>query len=101
MLESRGYCAEITSWPSAWNAGITLLKHEPSARIPWQNTRLGLVPEDIVRLLLVWTRGYRPPNTTIVRGRITQRYRHGNCTSVRTWTAVNGTAAEPPGGGRS
>src|ERR1700749_2645044 len=51
----------------------------------------------MVRLLVVWTRGYRPPNTTIVKARITQRYRHGNCTSQHTWTAVNDTAAERPG----
>jgi hypothetical protein len=31
---SRPYCAAITSCPSAWNAGITLLKDEPSAQIP-------------------------------------------------------------------
>src|SRR5580765_8123486 len=37
---SRPYWAAITSCPSACSAGITLLKHEPSAQIPWQNTML-------------------------------------------------------------
>src|SRR3984957_17968194 len=46
-LESRPYCAAITSYPSARSVGITLLKHEPSAQMPWANTMLGLV-EDIV-----------------------------------------------------
>src|SRR5215469_13509333 len=40
----RLYWAAIHSCPSAWSAGITLLKHEPSAQMPWQNTMLGLVP---------------------------------------------------------
>jgi len=32
---SRPYWgAAITSYPSAWSVGITLLKHEPSAQIP-------------------------------------------------------------------
>jgi hypothetical protein len=38
---SSPYCADITSYPAACNGGITLLKHEPSAQIPWQNTMLG------------------------------------------------------------
>ena len=42
-FESRPYCAAITSYPSACSGRITLLKHEPSAQIPWQNTMLGLV----------------------------------------------------------
>src|SRR5580692_979263 len=46
-LVSRPYCVEIASYPSARSAGITLLKHEPSAQMPWANTMLGLV-EDIV-----------------------------------------------------
>src|SRR6202035_4402375 len=41
-LLSRPYCAAITSYPSACSGGITLLKHEPSAQIPWANTMLGL-----------------------------------------------------------
>src|SRR3984885_15166505 len=41
-FESRPYCAAITSYPSACSGGMTLLKHEPSAQIPWQNTMLGL-----------------------------------------------------------
>src|SRR5262249_19665455 len=40
----RLYWAAIHSCPSAWSAGITLLKHEPSAQRPWQKTMLGLVP---------------------------------------------------------
>lgn len=39
---SRLYWAEITSYPSATSGGISLLKHEPSAQIPWQKTMLGL-----------------------------------------------------------
>src|SRR5580693_8292264 len=46
-LVSRPYCVEIASYPSARSAGITLLKHEPSAQMPWANTMLGLV-EDMV-----------------------------------------------------
>src|SRR6202034_3757685 len=42
-FESRPYCTAITSYPSACSGGITLLKHEPSAQIPWANTMLGLV----------------------------------------------------------
>jgi hypothetical protein len=35
-----------------------LLKHEPSAQIPWQNTMLGLVCGDIVHSFgLVWSSG--------------------------------------------
>src|SRR5579863_10152641 len=40
---SRPYWAAITSYPSACSGGITLLKLEPSAHIPWQKTMLGLV----------------------------------------------------------
>src|SRR6476620_4737156 len=39
-LSSR-VCAHITSYPSACSAGITLLKHEPSAHSPCANTMLG------------------------------------------------------------
>src|SRR6266852_9687082 len=42
-VELRLYWAAIHWCPSAWSAGITLLKHEPSAQMPWQNTMLGLV----------------------------------------------------------
>ena len=42
-LVSRPYCAEITWYPSACSGGITLLKHEPSAQIPWAKTMLGLI----------------------------------------------------------
>src|SRR5260370_32914579 len=38
---SRPYWAAITSCPSACSGGITLLKLEPSAHIPWQKTMLG------------------------------------------------------------
>jgi len=36
--------------------GITLLKHEPSAQIPWQNTMLGLVCIDfaVIVILLIF-----------------------------------------------
>ena len=37
---SRLFCMDITSYPSAASVGITLLKHEPSAQIPWANTML-------------------------------------------------------------
>ena len=40
-LVSSPYCADITSYSAACSGGITLLKHEPSAQIPWQNTILG------------------------------------------------------------
>src|SRR5262249_11830867 len=43
-VEFRSYWAAIHSCPSACSVGITLLKHEPSAQMPWQNTMLGLVP---------------------------------------------------------
>src|ERR1700735_5566228 len=46
-FESRPYCTAITSYPSACSGGITLLKHEPSAQIPWANTMLGLVGVDM------------------------------------------------------
>ena len=38
-FESRPYCAAITSYPSACSGGMTLLKHEPSAQIPWRMGR--------------------------------------------------------------
>jgi hypothetical protein len=44
---SKPYCAAIASYPSAWSGGITLLKLEPSAQIPWQKTMLGLVCLDV------------------------------------------------------
>jgi len=40
---SSPYWAAITSYPSACSGGITLLKLDPSAHIPWQKTMLGLV----------------------------------------------------------
>ena len=40
---SRLYWALITSYPSARSGGISLLKHEPSAQIPWQKTMLGFL----------------------------------------------------------
>ena len=39
---SRLYWAQITSYPSARSGGTSLLKHDPSAQIPWQKTMLGL-----------------------------------------------------------
>src|SRR6476646_7028036 len=45
--ESRLYWAAITSYPSATSGGISLLKHEPSAQIPWQKTMLGLRDADM------------------------------------------------------
>src|SRR5271167_4081059 len=47
---SRPYSAVITSYPSARSAGISLLKHEPSAQIPWQKTML-LIGDTICSLL--------------------------------------------------
>src|SRR3954468_25027828 len=58
--ESSPYWTAITSCPSACNAGMTLLKHEPSAQMPWQNTMVGLEALDIYVLLLRltgWIRG--------------------------------------------
>src|SRR5260221_14686018 len=52
-IVSRPYWAAITSCPSAWSAGLTLLKHEPSAQIPWQNTMLGLVFMGVISLEMV------------------------------------------------
>src|SRR6476469_3577586 len=48
--ESRPYWAAITSCPSACSAGISLLKHEPSAQRPWQNTMLVFSFADMVHL---------------------------------------------------
>src|SRR5579859_7712959 len=39
---SRGFWAATTWCPSAWSAGIILLKHEPSAHRPCANTMLVL-----------------------------------------------------------
>src|SRR6266481_2067336 len=44
----RPYCAAIHSYPSARRGTISLLKHEPSAQSPWQNTMLGLDCVDII-----------------------------------------------------
>src|ERR1700747_2913669 len=38
----RPYCAAMHSYPSACRGTINLLKQEPSAQSPWQNTILGL-----------------------------------------------------------
>ena len=46
-------------------------------------------------LLLVWTRGWGPPNTTIVRARRSRRYRHAVCTCPTTRTAVSGPNRPP------
>src|ERR1700758_672056 len=51
--ESRLYWQAITSCPSARSVGISLLKHEPSAQIPWQKTMLGLLCGDIFILSVV------------------------------------------------
>src|SRR6185436_6697041 len=45
--ESSPCSLAITSYPSARNGPITLLKHEPSAQRPWQKTMLGLLCADI------------------------------------------------------
>ena len=50
---SRLYWAAITSCPSARSAGMSLLKHEPSAQMPWQKTMLGLLCGDIFILSVV------------------------------------------------
>src|SRR6266436_3872428 len=44
----RPYCAAIHSYPSARRGTINLLKHEPSAQSPWQNTMLGLDCIDVI-----------------------------------------------------
>src|SRR6267142_502933 len=44
--EVRPYCAAMHSWPSACRGTINLLKHDPSAQSPWQNTILGFVCVD-------------------------------------------------------
>jgi hypothetical protein len=45
---SRLYWQAMTSCPSARSGGISLLKHEPSAQMPWQKTMLGLLCGDIM-----------------------------------------------------
>src|SRR5882724_3487157 len=45
-VELRPYCAAMHSYPSACRGTINLLKQEPSAQSPWQNTMLGLVCVD-------------------------------------------------------
>src|SRR5882762_9977337 len=42
-VELRPYCAAMHWYPSACRGTINLLKQEPSAQSPWQNTMLGLV----------------------------------------------------------
>src|SRR6266849_3712815 len=42
-VELRPYCAAMHSYPSACRGTINLLKQEPSAQSPWQNTMLVLV----------------------------------------------------------
>src|SRR6202000_340733 len=51
--ELRPYCTAITWCPSACSAGISLLKHEPSAQMPWQKMIAGLELVVIVSLLEV------------------------------------------------
>src|SRR6266850_3192627 len=41
-VELRPYCDAMHSYPSACRGTINLLKQEPSAQSPWQNTMLGL-----------------------------------------------------------
>src|ERR1700751_943225 len=47
-VELRPYCAAMHSYPSACRGTINLLKQEPSAQSPWQNTMLGLVCVDVI-----------------------------------------------------
>src|SRR6266853_775910 len=49
----RPYCAAIHSYPSACRGTISLLKHEPSAQSPWQNTMLGFACEAVIFLSLI------------------------------------------------
>src|SRR5262249_18825280 len=42
-VELRPYCAAIHWYPSARRGVISLLKHDPSAQRPWQNTMLFFV----------------------------------------------------------
>src|SRR5258707_3432541 len=56
-VELRPYCAAMHSCPSACRGTINLLKHEPSAHSPWQNTILGFVcvDFDIIFVLLFFS----------------------------------------------
>src|ERR1700674_712589 len=47
-VELRPYCAAMHSYPSACRGTINLLKQEPSAQSPWQNTILGLFCVDFI-----------------------------------------------------
>src|SRR6201997_626870 len=51
----RPYCAAMHSYPSACRGTINLLKQEPSAQSPWQNTILGFVGVDFIFALLRFT----------------------------------------------
>src|SRR5258706_48294 len=48
LVVFRPYWDDTTSYPSACSGGITLLKHEPSAQMPWAKTMLGLVCLDMI-----------------------------------------------------
>ncbi len=48
LVVSRPYWDDITSYPSACSGVITLLKHEPSAQMPWAKTMLGLFSLDMI-----------------------------------------------------
>src|SRR5260221_4311479 len=48
LIVLRAYWEDTTSYPSACSGGITLLKHEPSAQMPWAKTMLGLVCLDMI-----------------------------------------------------
>src|SRR5258708_13792436 len=54
-VELRPYCGAIHSYPSACRGTISLLKHEPSAQSPWQNTMLGFVCVILLSLLACHT----------------------------------------------
>ena len=45
---------QLDKYPSACNAGMTLLKQEPSAQMPWQKTIVGLVCADILHCLFLY-----------------------------------------------
>src|SRR6266436_516455 len=64
-VELRPYCGAIHSYPSAWRGTINLLKHEPSAQSPWQNTMLGFVCVILLSLLACHTFRLRQNRTLL------------------------------------
>src|SRR5882672_7607232 len=74
---SSPYWAAITSYPSDWSVGITLLKHEPSAQIPWQNTMLGMGCVIVISLVACHTFRLRQIRTfNVSHGGYAQGWQH-------------------------